>query len=106
MTDQAVSKTLIELLDAADPSSVAIRVPGGPSVTYDSLKRQVYSLAGQLKGLGIVRNDRVAIVMPNSIESIISFLGVSAVATAAPPIWSQRRLRNSVGKHCRWISRP
>jgi acyl-CoA synthetase (AMP-forming)/AMP-acid ligase II len=84
MTDQAVSKTLIELLDAADPSSVAIRVPGGPSVTYDSLKRQVYSLAGQLRGLGIGRNDRVAIVMPNSIESIISFLGVSAVAIAAP----------------------
>ncbi len=88
MTDQAVPKTLprtlIELLDVADPSSVAIRVPGGPSVTYDSLKRQVYALAGQLKGLGIGRNDRVAIVMPNSIESIVSFLGISAVATAAP----------------------
>lgn len=84
MTDQKTPMTLVELLDVADPSSVAIRVPGGPSVTYDSLRRQVYSLAGQLKSLGIGRNDRVAIVLPNSIESIISFLGVSAVATAAP----------------------
>ena len=88
MTDQAAPATspmtLLDVLDAAEPSSVAIRVPGGPSVTYASLRRQVYALAGQLKGLGIGRNDRVAIVMPNSIESIVSFLGVSAVATAAP----------------------
>ena len=66
------------------PSHAAIQVPDGPTITYDALRRQVGTLADNLRALGIRRADRVSIVLPNSAETIISFLGVAAVATAAP----------------------
>ena len=84
MTHQNPPKTLIDLLEAGDPAHAAIRSPGGPAVTYESLRRQVRDLAGQLRGFGIERDDRVAIVLPNGLETILSFLAVSSVATAAP----------------------
>ena len=84
MTAHAVENTLLELLDRGSPAHPAIRVPGGPTLTYQLLRRQVSALAGQFSGLGIRRGDRVAIVLPNGIEALVSFLAVSAVATAAP----------------------
>ncbi len=84
MTSQSTENTLLELLERGAPSHRAIRVPGGPSVTYESLRRQVHALAGQLAGLGICRGDRVAIVLPNGIEALVCFLAVSAATTAAP----------------------
>ena len=84
MTQNAPPRTLIELLEGGDPSHAAIRAPGGPTVTYESLRRQVHDLAGQIRGFGIERDDRVAIVLPNGLETILSFLAVSSVATAAP----------------------
>ena len=72
------------LLERGAPSHPAIQVPDGPSVTYDSLRRQVHAMAGQLAGLGIRRGDRVAIVLPNGIEALVCFLAVSAATTAAP----------------------
>ena len=84
MTHQNTPKTLIELLEAGDPAHAAIRAPGGPTVTYESLRRQIHDLAGQLRAFGIEREDRVAIVLPNGLETILSFLAVSSVATAAP----------------------
>ena len=78
------SATLVHLLDEGAPSHPAIRVPNGPSITYDSLRSQVCFLAGQLNSLGLGHGDRVAIVLPNGLESIISFLAVTAAgATAA-----------------------
>ena len=84
MTHKNPPATLTELLEEGDPSSAAIRTPDGATVTYDSLRRQVHDLAGQLRGFGIERDDRVAIVLPNGLETILSFLAVSTVATAAP----------------------
>ena len=76
--------TSFELLERGDASRPAITAPGGPTITYESLRAQVEALAGQLRALGIQRGDRVVIVLPNGVESIVSFLAVSAVATAAP----------------------
>jgi acyl-CoA synthetase (AMP-forming)/AMP-acid ligase II len=76
--------TLIDLLETGAASHPAIVVPGGPMVTYESLRRQVSGLADQLHAMGIGRGDRVAIVLPNGIETIVSFLAVASVATAAP----------------------
>jgi len=84
MAGQIAPTTLMDLLERGDAAHPAIRVPDGPTVTYDSLRRQVTSLAEQLQGMGIGRGDRVAIVLPNSIEGIICFLAVSSIATAAP----------------------
>ena len=84
MSEQSDYHTLIDLLEAGSPSHPAIQVPEGPTITYDSLRLQVSSLSKQLRSLGIQRTDRVALVLPNSPENIVSFLAVSATATAAP----------------------
>ena len=84
MSQQAKSTTLMDLLESGAPQHAAIVVPDGPTINYDSLRRQVDSISAQLKAMGIGRSDRVAIVLPNSAETIITFLGVAAAATAAP----------------------
>ena len=82
--NQTGPATLRDLLENGAPQHAAIRVPDGPTITYDSLRRQVDSLAEQLRAQGISKDDRVALVLPNSAEAIISFLGVATAATAAP----------------------
>ena len=45
---------------------------------------QVEYVVKRLNRLGIVRNDRVAIVLPNGPEMVTAFLGVASGATSAP----------------------
>ena len=78
------TSTLRGLLDAGAPDRPALRVPGGPTLTYDALRRQVDRLSADLRGLGVQRGDRVAMVLPNSLEALVAFLAVSNIATAAP----------------------
>ena len=61
------SQTLLDLLHgaAADP---AIAVPGGVRMTYHELREQVADAADHLAQLGVRRQDRVALVLPNSAE--------------------------------------
>jgi acyl-CoA synthetase (AMP-forming)/AMP-acid ligase II len=76
---------ILDLLDNGSPSHVAIAVSGGgPVVTYDQLRQQVDSFAASLKQLGLGRGDRIAMALPNGLETIVSFLAASAVGTAAP----------------------
>jgi acyl-CoA synthetase (AMP-forming)/AMP-acid ligase II len=79
-----MADNVFELLSAGEPGATAIIEPAGPSVTYAQLRDQVARLAGQLNALGINRNDRVAIVLPNGPEAALCFLAVTACATAAP----------------------
>ena len=78
--------TLVELLEQGEAARPAICIPDGPTVTYDSLRSQVYSLAGELRGLGITRGDRVAIVLPNGVEAVIAFLAVTVSGATAVPL--------------------
>jgi acyl-CoA synthetase (AMP-forming)/AMP-acid ligase II len=74
-----------ELLDKQDGSKVAVELAGGgPALTYGQLQAQVNRLASELNKLGVGRNDRVAIALPNGIEMIVWFLAASVVGTAAP----------------------
>ena len=84
MADKILPGTLLDLLESGAPSHPAIVAPGGPVVNYDSLRRQVRTLAEQLRAIGIDRGDRVAIVLPNGIEAIVTFLAVATAGTAAP----------------------
>jgi oxalate---CoA ligase len=76
--------TIRELLANGKGGDAAIVVAGGPTLTFDELRRQIASLAGQLNAFGIGRGDRVAIVLPNGPEAAITFLAVTQTATAAP----------------------
>ena len=84
MTILAEAATLLDLLEVGSGEYPALIVPGGPVITYGSLRSQVRSLARQLNSMGIGRRDRVGLVLPNGAEDIISFLAVSVAATAAP----------------------
>ena len=84
MPDKTPPVTLLDLLESGAPSHPALVAPGGPVLTYDSLRCQVRGLAEQLRAMGIARGDRVAIVLPNGIEAIVTFLAVAAAGTAAP----------------------
>jgi acyl-CoA synthetase (AMP-forming)/AMP-acid ligase II len=73
-----------DLLERGSPSSAAVSVAGGASITYARLRRQVDELAAKLSGFGIGRDDRIAMALPNGIEMVVSFLAASIAGAAAP----------------------
>ena len=77
-------QTLNGLLEHGRRDDPAIIVPGGASLTYAQLREQVSAAAATLAGIGLGRGDRIALVMPNSAESIVLFLAAATAATAAP----------------------
>ena len=76
--------TLLDVLHFADSHTAVIVPELGISVTYDSLRQQVLAMADALASAGIRRGDRVAIVLPNGLPAIVSFLAASIAGTAAP----------------------
>ncbi len=79
-----MSTTIRELLDSGKDQDTAILTPGGPTLTYADLRKQIDHVAGQLTALGIGAGDRVAFVVPNGPAAAILFLTVASCATAAP----------------------
>src|SRR5258708_6289350 len=76
---------ILDLLDNGSPSHTAIAVAGGgPVVSYDQLRKQVDALGAGLNRFGLGRGDRIAMALPNGLETIVSFLAASSVGTAAP----------------------
>ncbi|MGH7579632.1 MAG: AMP-binding protein, partial [Gemmatimonadales bacterium] len=79
--------TIHELLERQGgrfPHAIALGAPGRNGLTYARLRERVESLAATLNRLGMGRNDRVAIVLPNGPEMAVAFLAVASCATAAP----------------------
>jgi acyl-CoA synthetase (AMP-forming)/AMP-acid ligase II len=77
--------SLASLLQAAPADSTAVVIPEmETSITYESLRQQVMSMAESLAGAGIHPGDRVASVLPNSLATIVGFLAGSIAGTAAP----------------------
>src|SRR5262245_16632198 len=62
----------------------AIVAPGHGPLTYGLLLQQVEHFAHSLHEMGVGRNDRIAIVLPNGPEMAVAFLGVAACATSVP----------------------
>jgi len=77
--------TIQELLAAARGEDIAFTAAGCPPLTYGGLREHVERTAAGLNRLGIGRNDRVALVLPNGAEMATAFVAVAAAgATAAP----------------------
>src|SRR5437867_9812453 len=77
--------TLIELLHVAPAGTTAIHLPEtGARITYGALRQQVGTLAGAFTAAGVARGDRIALVFPNGVAAIVSFLAAAAAGTAAP----------------------
>ncbi len=78
------AETLLDLLANGADAAPAISAPGHAPLTYAQLRAFVAATLDALRRLGLGRNDRVAIVLPNGPEMAVSFLAVAAGCTAAP----------------------
>src|SRR6202451_1064680 len=76
--------TVPELLKQGLDEAPAIGAPERPSLTHKSLRELAMRTVQSLNGMGIGRNDRVAIVLPNGPEMAAAFIAIAAGATTAP----------------------
>ena len=56
----------------------------GNAIDHATLCREVDRLAAALRSAGLKRNDRLAIVLPNGPEMVITLLAAMSVGCAAP----------------------
>jgi 2-aminobenzoate-CoA ligase len=79
---------------------------GDQVITYADLQAQVNRLAGGLRAMGLARDDRVLIRLPNCPEFIISWLALQklgAVAVSTMPMLRARELATIAGDaETRW----
>jgi len=66
------------------PHAIAIAAPGRAPLTYNRLCDHVVYAKQTLNAMGLGRNDRIAIVLPNGPEMAVAFLATAASATSAP----------------------
>ena len=81
MTDYS---TLRELLNVGADGDPAIGAPERSVLDYAGLRALADTTVARLNELGIGRNDRVAIVLPNSPEMASAFVMIGCGATTAP----------------------
>ncbi|MCZ6616559.1 MAG: acyl--CoA ligase, partial [Gammaproteobacteria bacterium] len=76
--------TITNLLSTGQDDALAIAGNNREGLTYKGLREQVEKTVARMNGLGIGRNDRVAIVLPNGPEMAVAFVSIAACATTAP----------------------
>jgi long-chain acyl-CoA synthetase len=87
--------TLPELLaqTAAKSPDAAALLYFGTSISYQQLEEQVNRLAAGLQALGVAKGDRVALMMPNCPQFVISYFGAlraGAIVTATSSMYTAR----------------
>jgi acyl-CoA synthetase (AMP-forming)/AMP-acid ligase II len=76
--------TVKGLLERHPSSAPAIGAPDRATLTYGGLRDLVDRTVAALNAMGVGRNDRVALVLPNGPEMATSFVAVACGATTAP----------------------
>ena len=79
--------TLADLLRqhaAVRPHATALETVSGTRLTYGALQDQVERTRLALRAQGIRAHDRVAMILPDGIETAAAFLSIAASAVAAP----------------------
>jgi len=66
------------------PESIALLSPGKQPLDFRSLDEHLRATALNLNRLGLRRDDRVAVVLPNGPEMAAAFLAVSSACVCAP----------------------
>lgn len=80
-----IMNNLLDLIQKAPGTATAVILPdSGIKVSYDSLRSQVASVADAFASAGIKPGDRVAMSLPNGLDTIVCFLAASIAGTAAP----------------------
>src|SRR5689334_1415134 len=79
--------TLADLFSRAEPKRPAVILPeDNLATTYRSLAEQIEALAAILRQSGLQPGQRVAIVLPNGLEYLVSFLAVARARLVAAPL--------------------
>ncbi len=76
--------TISELLATGHDDATAIAALNRPVLSYKELRAHVERTVSALHRLGIGRDDRVAIVLPNGPEMATAFVSIAAGANTAP----------------------
>jgi long-chain acyl-CoA synthetase len=84
------------LVDAAKsfPEKTAIHFMG-KEMTYKELYHEALSFASYLQEIGIAKGDRVAIMLANTPQSVISYFGIlmaGAIVVQTNPLYTEREL--------------
>ncbi|MCL1695186.1 MULTISPECIES: AMP-binding protein [unclassified Lysinibacillus] len=78
-----------------NPSKVAIHFMG-KDLTYAELYESALKFANYLQTLGVEKGDRVAIMLPNSPQSVIAYYGAmyaGAIVVQTNPLYTERELQ-------------
>jgi acyl-CoA synthetase (AMP-forming)/AMP-acid ligase II len=79
--------TLADVFRQADSGRTAVILPeDGSTTTYRALGEQVETMAGVLRQTGLQPAEAIAIVLPNGLECLASFLAVTRARLVAAPL--------------------
>ena len=76
--------TLTQWMATGQDTDICLSASGAAGLTYAGLRQLAADVETSLNAVGIGRNDRVALVLPNSAEMAASFITVAACSTSAP----------------------
>lgn len=79
-----MSRTLKDMLAQGAEAAAAVSAPGRPTLSHGGLRRLIDTTLARLNGLGLGRNDRVAIVLDNGPEMATCFLACANGVASAP----------------------
>lgn len=77
----------------AEPARTAI-VEGARRTSYGALATEMHRFADVLRAHGVARGERVAILLPNSLEAIVALYGTWLAGCVAVPLNVQARARD------------
>jgi acyl-CoA synthetase (AMP-forming)/AMP-acid ligase II len=80
----STAETLEYLLAPIDATAIALLAPGAAPLNFGALRDQIAETVATLNRVGIGRNDRVGIVLPNGPDMAVAFLAVASGAASAP----------------------
>jgi acyl-CoA synthetase (AMP-forming)/AMP-acid ligase II len=78
------ASTIGHLIAAGQDAAPAIGAPERTALTHQGLRQLVQRTVQDLNRMGIGRNDRVAMVLPNGPEMATAFIAIACGATTAP----------------------
>ena len=82
--DPSSLRDFIATAAARGPDAIAICAPERPPLSYGRLHHHLQAVHHALRGLGIGRRDRVALLCPDGPELAVALLSTAASATCAP----------------------
>jgi long-chain acyl-CoA synthetase len=80
------------------PEKMAIHFMG-KEFTYKKIYEDAVSFAGYLQSIGIVKNDRIAIMLPNTPQAVITYFGIllaGGIVVQTNPLYTERELEHQM----------